>query len=75
MFDLERDEDNLDIQGIMELRSREVSREQMRRFEGYVAEIFSAFGLDLNRSATEETPRRFLQGLFEATEGYDGDPK
>jgi GTP cyclohydrolase I len=75
LFDLDRDEDNLDIQGIMELRSREVSREQMRRFEGYMAEIFSAFGLDLSRSATEETPRRFLQGLFEATEGYDGDPK
>src|SRR5258708_25594821 len=59
----------------MELRHRAVSREQMRRFEGYMAEIFAACGLDLNTPATEETPRRFLQALFEATEGYDGEPK
>ncbi|HEX6556053.1 MAG TPA: GTP cyclohydrolase I [Ktedonobacteraceae bacterium] len=47
----------------------------MRTFEGYMAEIFEAFGLNLNTSATGATPRRFLEGLFEATEGYDGDPK
>src|SRR5437879_13168815 len=59
----------------MELHHRAVSREQMRRFEGYLAEIFAACGLNLNTPATEETPRRFLQALFEATEGYDGEPK
>src|SRR5579884_4312490 len=47
----------------------------MRTFEGYISEIFAAFGLDLNTSATEETPQRFLQALFDATQGYDGDPK
>jgi GTP cyclohydrolase I len=47
----------------------------MRKFEGYIAEIFAACGLDLRISATEETPRRFLQALLETTAGYDGDPK
>jgi len=59
----------------MELRRRNVSEEQMRKFEGYVAEILTAFGLDLNTPATEETPKRFIRALFDATEGYDGDPK
>src|SRR5215472_13978639 len=59
----------------MDLRPRDVSREQMQRFESYLAEIFAACGLDLHTSATEETPRRFLQALFDATEGYEGDPK
>ncbi len=73
MFD--RASDDPSIYKAMELRHRDISREQMERFEGYIAEIFAAFGLDLKTSATEETPRRFLQALFEATEGYDGDPK
>jgi GTP cyclohydrolase I len=54
---------------------RHVSDEQWRLFEGYVAEIFSAFGLDLNTPATVETPRRFLRAMFDVTAGYDGDPK
>lgn len=54
---------------------RQVSEEQLRKFEGYAAEIFSAFGLDLNTSATKDTPCRFIRALFDATEGYDGDPK
>lgn len=59
----------------MDLRRRSVSDEQMRRFEGYMAEIFETFGLDLRTQATEQTPKRFIQALFDATEGYDGDPK
>lgn len=59
----------------MQLHHRAVSREQLRRFEGYLAEIFAACGLNLNTPDTEETPRRFLQALFEATEGSDGEPK
>jgi GTP cyclohydrolase I len=47
----------------------------MQRFEGYAAEIFSAFGMDLTLPSTVDTPRRFIQALFESTEGYDGDPK
>ena len=71
LFDL----DEMNMHVAMELRHREISSEQVRKFEEYIAEIFEAYGLDLRTPATEETPRRFLQALFEATEGYDGDPK
>jgi GTP cyclohydrolase I len=69
------DSDERDFQAAIELHRRHISDEQMRKFEGYVAEIFSAFGLDLNTPATRETPQRFVRALFDATEGYDGDPK
>ena len=58
-----------------ELPGRSVSEEQMRKFEGYAAEILAAFGLDLNTPGTTDTPRRFVRALFDSTEGYDGDPK
>jgi GTP cyclohydrolase I len=54
---------------------RDVSDEQWRRFEGNVAEIFSAFGMDLETPGTEETPRRFLKALYDSTSGYEGDAK
>jgi GTP cyclohydrolase IA len=46
-----------------------------RRFEAALAEIFGALGMDLDTPGTRDTPRRFLQALYEATVGYDGDPK
>lgn len=73
MFDRERDD--LSIGCATELHHRTVSHEQMQRFESSLAEILVAFGLDLHTPATEDTPRRFLQALFDATEGYEGDPK
>jgi GTP cyclohydrolase IA len=72
-FDLDHPDD--DTHPAMGLHRRQVSDEQFRMFEGYVAEIFTAFGLDLNTPATSETPRRFLRAMFDATAGYDGDPK
>lgn len=45
------------------------------RYEGYLAEIFSALGMDLGTPGTADTPRRFLQAMFDATAGYEGDPK
>jgi len=69
------DSDERDFQAAMEQHRRHISEEQMRKFEGYAAEIFAALGLDLNTPATSETPRRFIRALFDATEGYDGDPK
>jgi GTP cyclohydrolase IA len=72
-FDLNHTDD--DIHPAMGLHRRQVSDEQFRMFEGYVAEIFTALGLDLNTPATTETPRRFLRAMFDATAGYDGDPK
>jgi GTP cyclohydrolase IA len=63
------------VHAAMELRQRHLSDEQLQRFESYVAEIFSAFGLDLNTPATRETPHRFIRAMYDATAGYDGDPK
>ncbi|MFL5626082.1 MAG: GTP cyclohydrolase I [Ktedonobacteraceae bacterium] len=72
---LERDGDDFITLTAMDLHHREISSEQMHKFEGYMAEVFEAFGLDLHTPATRETPRRFLRALFDTTEGYDGDPK
>jgi GTP cyclohydrolase I len=72
------DDPNLDDQDYhtaLHLYRRHVPAEQMRRFEGYMAEIFTAFGLDLHTPATERTPERFIRALFDCTEGYEGDPK
>ena len=59
----------------MRLRKRRITEEEFHKFEEYAAEIFSAMGLDLNTPATKDTPRRFIKALFDATEGYEGDPK
>lgn len=72
---LHDDPDEQDFQTVMDLQKRYISDEQFSRFEGYAAEIFTAFGMDLNTPATKDTPRRFIRGLFDSTEGYDGDPK
>lgn len=58
-----------------ELHRRHVSNEQIQTFEGYAREIFTAFGLDLNTPATQDTPQRFIRALFDITDGYEGDPK
>ena len=60
---------------MMDLRERRISKEQFHLFEGYVAEIFTALGLDLETPATRETPRRHLEALIDITSGYGGDPK
>src|SRR3712207_8725006 len=44
-------------------------------FRSYVAEMFAAFGMDVNTPATVDTPRRFVRAMYDATAGYDGDPK
>jgi GTP cyclohydrolase IA len=59
----------------MDMKHRKISPAQMRKFEGYASEILTAMGLDLNTPATKDTPHRYLQALFDSTEGYDGDPK
>jgi GTP cyclohydrolase I len=55
--------------------SRSISEDTMRKFEGYMTEIFSALGMDPDTTATRETPRRFLRAMFDSTGGYEGDPK
>ncbi len=69
------DPDDLEYNRAMKLQMRTISDEQFQKFEGYAAEIFSAFGMDVNTPSTKDTPRRFIKALFDATEGYDGDPK
>ena len=69
------DLDDLEYRDAMRVQSRKISDQQIQKFESYASEIFSAFGLDLNTPATKDTPRRFIKALFDATEGYDGDPK
>ena len=55
--------------------ARDLSPADWTRFEGHATEILTAFGLDLSTPGTRDTPRRFLQAIFDATDGYDGDPK
>lgn len=45
------------------------------RFQGYVAEIFTTFGMERNTPGTERSPERFLKALYDATAGYEGDAK
>lgn len=59
----------------LEPTARPVGDADWRRFEGYAAEILHAFGLDLDTPGTRDTPRRFLRALYDATDGYAGDPK
>jgi GTP cyclohydrolase I len=54
---------------------RMINDEDRRRFEANIAEIFRSLGMDLDTAATMDTPRRFLQAMFDSTSGYDGDPK
>ncbi|MGH7601460.1 MAG: GTP cyclohydrolase I [bacterium] len=72
---LYQDSEDRDFRTTMKLQRRHVSNEEMRKFENHMAEIFTAFGLDLNTPATKETPQRFIRALFDITAGYDGDPK
>ena len=75
MGSLNLESDERDFVASMELNRRKVSDEDTKKFEGYAAEIFAAFGMDLNTPPTKDTPRRFIRALFDATEGYEGDPK
>ena len=74
-FDTEFDPDEQDVDAIVHTHPRVLSQEQMRKFEADIAALFEALGLDLHTPATERTPQRFLRALFDATEGYEGDPK
>ena len=64
-----------DLNEVVGLVKREIPGDQKRRFEGYAAEILTALGMDMNTPSTTDTPRRFIQALIDATQGYDGDPK
>ncbi len=54
---------------------RTIPPEDWDRYRENVAEILEALGLPPGTAGTRDTPERFLRALFEATAGYDGDPK
>ena len=67
--------DDFSMDELLQLNQRNISKEQFKKFEGYMAEIFTAFGMDTNTPSTVDTPRRFIEALYESTNGYEGDPK
>jgi GTP cyclohydrolase IA len=67
--------DDFSIDELLQLNQRNIAPTEMKKYEGYMAEIFSAFGMDIKTPSTVDTPRRFLEALYESTSGYDGDPK
>lgn len=68
-------EDDFSIDELLQLNERKITPENIKKYQGYMAEIFSAMGMDINTPSTRETPRRFLEALLESTSGYEGDPK
>lgn len=64
-----------DVTSWQQLSPRMVDDDDWIRFQGYMSEILVAFGLDPATPGTYDTPRRFLQALYDATSGYEGDPK
>lgn len=69
------DPEDEDFGQVVGLHLRHISAEQIEKFEGYMAEIFEAFGMDLHTQATEKTPQRYIRALWDITAGYEGDPK
>ncbi len=56
-------------------RPRTITPARWKQFEGYASEIFEAFGMDLDTPGTKTSPSRFLRAMYDATSGYEGDPK
>ena len=69
------DDLELDREEWTAVRSRKISPEQWSRFEGHMLEIFTAMGMPGGTVSTADTPRRFLEAVFDATSGYEGDEK
>src|SRR5262245_46558743 len=69
------DPDFDDIRAALEINARNISADEVLKFEQYAAEMFRALGMNLDTPGTRETPRRFVRAMFDSTRGYDGDPK
>ena len=57
------------------VRPRNITDADWTRFEGYMSEILKAMGMPLDTPGTARTPYRYLEAIFESTEGYEGDAK
>lgn len=55
-----------EVDAALATQPRRISGEQLRRFEGYAAEMLTALGMDLSGPSTAETPHRFVQALLDA---------
>jgi GTP cyclohydrolase IA len=75
---------SIDVENVIALRlgqeplrlaPRDIPPTDWQRYEENIAEIFEALGMPLDTPGTAATPERFLRALYEATSGYDGDPK
>jgi GTP cyclohydrolase I len=69
------DPNSNDFSEVLALKERRLSEADRQRFEGYLGEMFTALGLDIDTPATRDTPARHLQALLDITAGYEGDPK
>jgi GTP cyclohydrolase I len=58
-----------------ETSERRLGDADWARLERHAAEILAALGMDLDTPGTRDTPARFVRALYDATAGYDGDPK
>ncbi len=54
---------------------RRVEPADWARFQGYMHEIFAAFGMNGDSPGTKRSPERFLSAMYDATAGYEGDHK
>jgi GTP cyclohydrolase I len=59
----------------LELAPRSIDPADWARFGANLGEILEALGLPPDTPGTRETPERFLRALYDATAGYEGDPK
>jgi GTP cyclohydrolase I len=64
-----------DLEQVEDVHRRVLTPDELHKFEGYMAEIFAAFGMDMDTPATAATPARYIRALLDATSGYEGDPK
>jgi GTP cyclohydrolase IA len=73
----EIEEDDLDdaIAPASASTMRHIPPADWERYERNIAEILGALGMDLDTPGTQSTPQRFLRAMYDATSGYDGDPK
>lgn len=67
--------DDFSMDELLQLNQRKIADADLKKYQGYMAEIFTAFGMDINTPSTKDTPRRFIEALYESTSGYEGDPK
>jgi GTP cyclohydrolase I len=64
-----------DLEQVEDVHRRVLTPDELHKFEGYMAEIFAAFGMEMDTPATAATPARYIRARLDATSGYEGDPK